>query len=177
MKLSRVLFQYRLTSHSTTGVSPAKLLLGRQPCSHLNQFRPGLQQHVEREIERQKRNHDKRTCERRINIGDSVLVRNFTNGSFWMTGVITSRQGPRMFVVRLDSGQEVRRHIDQIRRRVVRPDDTPASVQTDYGLDSPLPFSVSSETEPSPRQQSSDTLPTAPRHSNRERHPPDRFGH
>ena len=28
--LSRVLFQYRITPHSTTGVSPAELLMGRR---------------------------------------------------------------------------------------------------------------------------------------------------
>ena len=29
-KLSRVLFQFRLTPHSTTGVSPSELMFGRQ---------------------------------------------------------------------------------------------------------------------------------------------------
>ena len=36
-RLSRFLFWYRLTPHSTTGVSPAKLLLERIPCLGLRQ--------------------------------------------------------------------------------------------------------------------------------------------
>ena len=34
--LVRFLFQYRITPHSTTGISPAELLLGRRPRSHLD---------------------------------------------------------------------------------------------------------------------------------------------
>ena len=30
-RLSKLLFTYRLTPHSTTGKSPAELMLGRQP--------------------------------------------------------------------------------------------------------------------------------------------------
>ena len=33
-QLSRFLFQYRITPHTSTGVSPAELLMGRQPRSH-----------------------------------------------------------------------------------------------------------------------------------------------
>ena len=45
-KLARFLFQYRLTPHSTTGQSPAELLLGRQPHSHLDQLAPNLHAQV-----------------------------------------------------------------------------------------------------------------------------------
>ena len=34
--LARFLFQYRITPHSTTGISPAELLMGRRPRSHLD---------------------------------------------------------------------------------------------------------------------------------------------
>ena len=35
-KLARFLFQYRLTPHSSTGLSPAEMLLGQRPRSHLD---------------------------------------------------------------------------------------------------------------------------------------------
>ena len=41
-KLSCFLFKYRLTPHSTTGISPAKLLLGRHPRSRLDILHPDL---------------------------------------------------------------------------------------------------------------------------------------
>jgi len=38
-KLARFLFQYRITPHTTTGQSPAELLMGRRPRSHLDILR------------------------------------------------------------------------------------------------------------------------------------------
>ena len=35
-RVSRFLFKYRLTPHSTTGISPAELLLGHRPHSHFD---------------------------------------------------------------------------------------------------------------------------------------------
>ena len=35
-RLARFMFQYRLTPHSSTGLSPAEMLLGRCPGSHLD---------------------------------------------------------------------------------------------------------------------------------------------
>ena len=45
-RLSRFLFWYRLTSHSTTGVAPAQLLLGRIPHSQLDLLKPELSDKV-----------------------------------------------------------------------------------------------------------------------------------
>ena len=35
-RLARFLFQYRITPHTTTGIAPAELMLGRRPRSHLD---------------------------------------------------------------------------------------------------------------------------------------------
>ena len=56
--LSRFLFQYRLTPHSTTGRSPAELLLGRKPRLHLDFIVPSVEQHVSSRQESQRRSHD-----------------------------------------------------------------------------------------------------------------------
>ena len=41
-KIARVLFQYRTTPHSTTGITPAELLLGRKLRSRLDLLKPIL---------------------------------------------------------------------------------------------------------------------------------------
>ena len=41
-RVSRFLFNYRNTPHSTTGVSPAELLLGRRPRTHLSLLIPSI---------------------------------------------------------------------------------------------------------------------------------------
>ena len=43
---SKFLLNYRLTPHSTTGITPAELLLGRRPHSVLDLVRPDLSKHV-----------------------------------------------------------------------------------------------------------------------------------
>ena len=45
-KLSRLLFMYRLTSHSTTGRSPAEIMLERQPRSRFDLLKPNITQTV-----------------------------------------------------------------------------------------------------------------------------------
>ena len=46
-QLAGLLFQYRITLHSTTGVAPAELLFNRQIRSHISQVQPDLSSHVE----------------------------------------------------------------------------------------------------------------------------------
>ena len=41
-RLARFLFQYRLTPHTTTGTSPAELLMGRKPRSTLDLIKPNI---------------------------------------------------------------------------------------------------------------------------------------
>ena len=47
-RVSRFLFNYRNTPHSTTGVSPAELLLGRKPRIHLSLLIPSTASQVAR---------------------------------------------------------------------------------------------------------------------------------
>ena len=42
LRLARILFMYRITPQSTTGVSPAELLLGWMPRSRLDLVRPNM---------------------------------------------------------------------------------------------------------------------------------------
>ena len=61
--LAQILFTYRLTPQSTTGISPSELLLGCCPCLRLYLLKPNMYT-VERVAENQmkrKEKHDQRS--------------------------------------------------------------------------------------------------------------------
>ena len=60
-KLSRFLFQYRITPHTTTGQTPAQLLMGRCLRSHLDQLLLDLTSHVQDKQQFQKDRYDQHT--------------------------------------------------------------------------------------------------------------------
>ena len=72
IKLARFLFQYRITPHSTTGVSPSELLLKRHLRSHLDLLSPSVEAKVQSCQERQKSTYDHHSKERRWKLGDLV---------------------------------------------------------------------------------------------------------
>ncbi len=117
-RLSRLLFSYRITPHSTTGRSPAELLLGRQLRSRLDLLRPDLSRNVEQRQDRQKLNHDRKSSSPIFQEGEEVYVRNYSRqGSPWWAGRIEKRTGPVSAQVEVEGGILVRRHFDQIRKR------------------------------------------------------------
>jgi len=111
--LSRFLLKYRLTPHTTTGCSPAELLLGRQPRSRLDL--PDVSGKVQENQARQKWAHDSHTRARAFQIGDKVYVQNFVGSLTWLEGTILDRTGPVSFKVRLSDGCIRKRHLDHLR--------------------------------------------------------------
>ena len=166
-RLARFLFKYRTTPHSTTGVSPAELLMGRKLRSHLDLVQPDLSSRVLKRQAGQKAGHDKRVKERTIDIDDQVYVRNFGSGSKWLPGVVTTKHGLRMFEVELSDGRKVRRHLNQIRKRT-----NEASEDREMG---DLPIEVLPPTDGQPAQNTPSQEQSRPRRSGRNRHPPDRY--
>jgi len=118
-RLATTLMTYRLTPQSTTGVSPAELLLGRQPRSRLDLLKPHTAERVEKCQLRQKKQHDARARDREFKAGDNVFVRNYHHGDKWLPGVLQKKTGPVSFHVLLTDGRERRCHQDQIRLRTV----------------------------------------------------------
>ena len=57
-RISRFLLTYRNTQHSTTGVSPAELLLGRHPRTLFDLMLPDLSIQVQDKQANQKHHHD-----------------------------------------------------------------------------------------------------------------------
>ena len=58
-RLAKILFLYR-TLQGTTGVSPAELLLGRQPHTQLDLLRPNTAGRVEERQQQRKQQHNSR---------------------------------------------------------------------------------------------------------------------
>ncbi|KAL5510826.1 hypothetical protein EMCRGX_G006432 [Ephydatia muelleri] len=99
-RLARFLFQYRLTPHTTTGLSHAEMLLGRRPRSHLDLLHPDIAPKN----------------------GDLVYARNFHGSPTWVPGVVTAMSGPVSMVIQLEDGQAVRRHTDHVKTRSTTPE-------------------------------------------------------
>ena len=116
-RIARVLFQYRITPHSTTGVSPAELLLGRRLRSHMDLIHPDLNSRVSLHQEKQKIVHDNSFQQRTFSKGDNVYTKNFSTGSEWLPGVIQQVTGPLSYRVLLPDGRVVKRHVDHIHTR------------------------------------------------------------
>ena len=117
-RVARFLFHYRSTPHSSTGVSPAELLMGRRLRTHLALLHPDVAAKVRNSQQRQKAGHDKHAREREFVLNDNVFVRNFGSGSVWLPGTIVGVQGLLSFQIKLEDGRIVRRHIDHVRARV-----------------------------------------------------------
>ena len=112
-KIARVLFQYRITLHSTTGMSPAEMLLGRRPHCRLDLLKTNIEQKVTEKQQQQKSLHDCRCCECAFSEGEKVFVRNKPRGKKWISGSIV---GPVSFKVVLENGKIIRCHQDQLRK-------------------------------------------------------------
>ena len=76
-KIARLLLQYRITPHSTTGTTPAEMLLGRKLRSHLDLLKPNIGQKVIDKQQQQKNFHDAHCRERIFSEGESVCKEQF----------------------------------------------------------------------------------------------------
>ena len=80
-KLARFLLNYRITPHSTTGVSPAELLMGRKLRTRFDLWLPDLQMSVEKKQWKQKQCHDKKKPVREFKTGQKVYAEEFASKS------------------------------------------------------------------------------------------------
>ena len=76
-KLKRVLMAYRNTPHTTTGITPAELLLGRKPKTLLDLAKPNIAETLGRNQSAQKQHHDNNARNRSFSTHQDVYVCNF----------------------------------------------------------------------------------------------------
>ena len=102
--ISRLIFQYWLTPHTKTGVSPAELLMNCRPHSQLGLLHPDVSCQVCDHQVTQKANHDCHSHQRKFAIGESVSFRIQGTGPPWLPGTIASMVSLQRCVVLMNDG-------------------------------------------------------------------------
>ena len=138
-RISKWLFFYRTTPHSTTGETPSRLLLGYQPMTRFDRLKPSLECKVRGrqsvQVDQHKRRHT--TVRSTFSSGDKVLARTYLKGrAVWRPATIVRCFHP-MFGVQFDTGEVCKRHMNQLRSRSSNPPVTPHTSE----VDNPLPVS------------------------------------
>ena len=86
-------------------------------------LRPNLGNIVCAAQAKQKQHHDEQSRSCDFGPGDQVWTREFWNNSpKWISGVVLQSVGPLSYMIQLPDGTLWKRHVDQIRQRVTKPD-------------------------------------------------------
>ena len=170
-RLTKFLFKYRVTPHTTTGLSPAELLMGRRLRTHLDLLHPDTASRMTKKMER----NISGKVPRQFCIGDKVYAKNFY-GDKWLTAEVIKVSGPLSYQVKSEEGVILRRHVDHIRKRY----PTETTTQDDWAMPDGLSSHIDSTARELPLET---TTPSPPlvhstperRYSRRTRVPIDRF--
>lgn len=128
-KLSNFLFAYRNATHATTNQTPAMLFLGRHLRSRLDLLQPNSR----RTVQDRQLQQAQRACEgklRHFAIGQSVLARSYRGDHKWVRAIVKERHGPLSYTVEVASGVIWRRHVDQLKKSGLTPDEDLSMVST-----------------------------------------------
>ena len=178
-QLANFLLMYRSTPHTTTGVSPASLFMGRNLRTRFDLIRPDIHQRVVDKQSQQKKDHDQHVQVRTFQVGERVMVKNFRSGPNWVPATITQQDGPVSYTVCVENGQLWKRHLDHIKSKGqnVPTEFSPSDVDTSTFTEIPLPTgspTVEADTTP-PIPSDSTAVARSSRYPRRTRHPPQRF--
>ena len=114
-RIVRFLFSYHTTPQSTTGSTPAELLMKCNLRSRLDLLVPDLSNRVFQAQEQQKNIHDKKAQDHQFVVGDHVMARNHAEGPKWVRAQITKQSGPTSYKVTVNTTNQIwRRHQDAI---------------------------------------------------------------
>ena len=99
--LANFLLNYRTRPNSTTGQSPAELVMKRALRTWFSLLNLHMSTSMGEAQDRQKQFHDRGVKMRTFQIGDTVMVRNMRGGiANWITGVVIAIKGPLKYLVR-----------------------------------------------------------------------------
>lgn len=114
--LSKYLYAVRSTIHSTTGVTPAKLHIGRKLRTRLDLLRPSIKERVGSEQAKQRQYYrGNRTID--FKKDDMVIARAYS-GNKWVNATIIEQISPVTYVVQTVYNQKWKRHVDQLKPRI-----------------------------------------------------------
>ncbi|KAL3213425.1 hypothetical protein MRX96_051690 [Rhipicephalus microplus] len=117
-RLADFTLQQHVTPHTTTGQSPAELLMGRKLSTMLDRLHP------DRAPEKSTRLADSPSKPRTFQPEYPVFARNYAQGPLWIPAVISRATGPISYEVTAPDGRVLRRHVDLLPRRTVGPTQT-----------------------------------------------------
>ena len=104
---------------ATTNESPSILFMKRPLCTRLDCLRLSVQVTVKDKQAQQKKGHDVHTKQRHLQIGSSVLAKNFNSMPTWLPGIITACLSPLTYSIQLKDGRIWERYIDHIQQNDV----------------------------------------------------------
>ena len=114
-QLKQFLLSYRTTPHTTTGCSPAELLMGRLLSTAMDLLKPDVGKILKRKQEGMMQRNGSR--ERKFSSGELVLVKGLDLKNGWIEGVIKEALSAVLYVVRLKDGRLVKRHVKQVHKK------------------------------------------------------------
>ena len=141
--LANFLLQYRITPHTTTGVSPCNLMMNRGLRTRLDLLKPDIATKVHCKQADQKQYSDRTRRPREFSVDDAVMARNFREGDKWMMGKIVDKLGPVSYLVQCEDGSMWRCHVDHIQDISVSPE--PTNAETPINSNSPVLDDTSSD--------------------------------
>ena len=143
-RLARFLFLQHILPCTTTGKSPAELLMNRRLTSLLDRLHPDLNKEMRLKKEKQVEVEANKQL-RQFQEDDPVYIRNYSDGASWIPAKIVVPTGPVSYKTQcLSSGDISRRHVDQIRSRIsdniptAAADESPASGLSETTPDLPV---------------------------------------
>ena len=99
--LANFLPSYRTTPNSTTGQSPAELMMKRALRTRFSLLKLHMPTSMVDAQDKQREFHDKGVKMRTFQKGDTAMVRNMRGGiEKWITGVVIAIEGPLTYLVR-----------------------------------------------------------------------------
>jgi len=114
LSLCNFLLTYRTTSHATTGVPPAELMINRKLKTILDLLHPNVFSNVQHHQERQQEQFNNKSKVREFANNQSVWVQTFSlSCPKWSRGVVVKKLGPVTYDVKVD-GRVIKRHVDHI---------------------------------------------------------------
>ena len=138
-RIDKFLFKYRITPHSTTGISPSELMLGRTLRTTLDAIKPkvSLETRVHNKAMCQKKYYDGRSVRSfEVKEGEKVMAKNYSGNRKpkWTPATVIKQTGPVSYKLELPDTRIIKRHQDQIQIRGTMP-NTPKIINESIVLD------------------------------------------
>ena len=87
-KLDRILFSYRTTLNTVTGVAPTEIFLKCRLRARLDLLKPNMSSKVDNRQACNKSLQDEQRKFRDLSVGDNAVVLNFSAGPKWLSGQV-----------------------------------------------------------------------------------------